>query len=160
VAVSTGLTGGEVEIRALQALVHQGRGDQSGALAALTQALKRGEREGYIETFVDLGTPMVELLRAAASRGMGSDYLNKLLALMDAPGTGTGSHAPALVEALSERELEVLRLVAQGRSNQQIAKDLVVATGTVKKHISNIFAKLNVESRTQAVARARELDLL
>ncbi len=158
--VSTGLTGSEVEIWALQALLHRRRGDRSGAVNALTQALKRGEPEGYIQTFLDLGAPMAELLSAVVLRGQEPSYVRELLILMGEPGTGTGQPPPALVEALSERELEVLRLVAQGRSNQQIARDLVVATGTVKKHINNIFAKLDVESRTQAVARARELKLL
>jgi LuxR family maltose regulon positive regulatory protein len=114
---------------------------------------------------------MATLLRQAQSRGIRLDYVNKLLAAFNTGGPADKETeqespllhhppAPLLIEPLTERELELLRLVAGGRSNQEIAQALFLAVGTVKKHLNNIFGKLGVNSRTQAVARARELDLL
>ena len=136
-------------------------------MAALERALTIAEPEGYVRTFVDEGAPMAALLRRAATRGVAPAYVSKLLDALDAQApmrrgpTGPASPtAQPLEEPLSEREREVLRLVAAGLSNRAIADELVLATGTVKKHINNIFTKLNVRSRTQAVAQARELGLL
>ncbi len=136
-------------------------------MAALERALTMAEPEGYVRTFVDEGAPMAALLRRAASRGVAPAYVSKLLDALDAeadpkpmPADSTSSVAQRLEEPLSERELEVLRLVASGLSNREVAQDLVLATGTVKKHTNNIFTKLGVRSRTEAVAHARELGLL
>ena len=160
-------TGSVIEILVLQALAHEVQGDIPPALVPLERALTLAEPEGYVRIFVDEGAPMAALLRPAASQGMALAYVSKLLDAhaAEAPmrrGT-TGPASPAaqpLAEPLSQRELEVLRLVATGMSNRDIARELVLATGTVKKHINNIFTKLNVRSRTQAVAQARELGLL
>ncbi len=110
---------------------------------------------------------MAALLRRAASLGVAPAYVSKLLDALDAEApmrrgpTGPASPtAQPLEEPLSEREREVLRLIAAGLSNRDIAQDLVLATGTVKKHINNIFNKLNVRSRTQAVSQAGEFNLL
>jgi len=138
----------------LQAIALQAKPDQ--ALAALERALSLAEPEGYVRTFVDAGAPMAALLRTAASRGIALDYVSKLLAAF---GEVASPSAP-LIEPLSERELEVLRLLAAGLSNREIAADLFLAVGTVKKYTSNIYGKLNVRKRTQAVARARELGLV
>ncbi len=137
-------------------------------MAALERALTMAEPEGYVRTFVDEGAPMAALLRRAAPRGVAAPaYVSKLLDALDAEApmrrgpTGPASPvAQPLEESLSERELEVLRLVAAGLSNRDIAQELVLATGTVKKHTNNIFTKLGVRNRTQAVAQARELGLL
>ena len=162
VAKSSGLIGCEVEILALKALSRKALGDSAGAIDALGLALQRGEPEGYTATFIDLGASMAELLRTAAGRGPVAGPAARLLALMDSgPRKQTPAPAPQpLVEPLSERELEVLCLVAAGKSNREIAAELVLATGTVKKHLSNIFGKLDAQSRTQCVARGRELGLL
>ena len=110
--------------------------------------------------FLDEGAPMMELLRQAGSRGVAPQYVSKLLSEFDRiPRTAPIPKQP-LIEPLSERELQVLRLVAAGKSNLEIAAELVLAVGTVKAHNSNIYGKLGVRSRTQAVARARELNLL
>jgi len=144
----------------LQAIALQAKPDQ--ALAALERALSLAEPEGYVRTFVDAGAPMAALLRIAASRGIAAapgvaqDYVGKLLAAF---GEVASPSAP-LIEPLSERELEVLRLLAAGLSNREIAAELFLAVGTVKKHTSNIYGKLNVHKRTQAVARAKELGLV
>jgi LuxR family maltose regulon positive regulatory protein len=155
-AAAAGRGGSLIEILILQALTcaAQHRGEE--ALAALGQALSLAEPEGFVRIFLDEGAPMVELLRQAVARGMHAAYALHLLQTL-------GETAPApqpLIDPLSERELDVLRRVAAGYSNHEIAQDLVVADSTVKRHISNIYGKLAVGSRTQAVAKARELGLL
>ena len=134
---------------------------------ALERALTMAEPEGYIRTFVDEGAPMAALLRRVESQGVAPAYVSKLLDALDAEApmrrdsTGPASpKAEPLEELLSGREREVLRLIAAGLSNRDIAQELVLATGTVKKHINNIFTKLNVRSRTQAVSQAGEFNLL
>ena len=155
----------------LQALVLQAQGHSSPALTSLDQALQLAEPEGYIRLFVDEGQPLITLLRQAHARGIAPGYVTKLLAAFDAEGPDSKSRSDLvegetreqshlLIEPLSERELELLRLVAEGLSNQEIAQELFLAVGTVKKHLNNIFGKLSASSRTQAVAYARELDLL
>ena len=160
-------TGSVIEILSLQAMAYQARGDRNLAMAALERALSMAEPEEYVRVFVDEGAPMAALLRRAASRGIAPAYVSKLLDALEAEApmrrgpTGPASPvAQPLEEPLSERELEVLRLVVDGLSNRDIAQELVLATGTVKKHINNIFTKLSVRSRTQAVSQARELNLL
>jgi LuxR family maltose regulon positive regulatory protein len=145
-----------IEILAVQATALQAQGEVDRALAVLERALTLAEPEGYMRTFIDEGAPLAALLRTAASRGVAPDYVGKLLAAF---GEATPLSSP-LIEPLSERELEVLRLLAAGLSNREIGAELFLAVGTVKKHTSNIYGKLNVHKRTQAVARARELGLV
>jgi LuxR family maltose regulon positive regulatory protein len=151
--------GNVIENLVIQAMAHQAQSDTSQALTALARALALAEPEGYVRIFVDEGTPMAELLRSAAVRGIAPGYVGKLLAAFDAPHFLISPSLP-LSEPLSERELEVLRLIAAGLSNREIARQLVIELSTVKWHINNLYGKLNVHSRTQAVARARELSLL
>ena len=126
-----------------------------------------------MRVFVDEGAPMASLLgrligagpRGALARQVPLDYLRRLTDAFQQAGVASSTRdrrgaLPGLVEPLSERELEVLQLLATGRSNQQIAEELVVALDTAKKHVSHILDKLGVANRTQAVARARELQLL
>jgi LuxR family maltose regulon positive regulatory protein len=161
-----GRTGSAIEILTLEALAHQARGDTTQALATLERALSLAEPEGYVRIFLDEGEPMAQLLRQAASRGIAPEYVGKLLAAFDVSERGSmeiarpHSRAQPLVEPLSEREMEVLRLLATGLSNREIAEELVVTVGTVKWHLHNIYGKLGVRSRVQAVAQARELALL
>ncbi len=171
-AETTGRTGDVIKMLILQALILETQGQADQALTRLEQALTLAEPSGYIRTFVDEGPPMAELLKRLSPPGAGDEsgrmkeYIKKLLVAFDGVDIHPSAPVPVelspqpLVEPLSERELEVLRLIAEGASNREIAETLVLAIGTVKKHISNIFGKLNVTSRTQAVARARELDLL
>jgi LuxR family maltose regulon positive regulatory protein len=153
------LTGSVIEALVVQALAFDAQGDASQAYVALERALLLAEPEGYIRVFVDEGALMAALLRQAASRGIALDYVGRLLKTLEESASDLAQSAP-LVDPLSERELEVLRLVAVGLSNQAIAEALVLSPGTVKAHIHNIHTKLGVSNRTQAVARARELDLL
>jgi LuxR family transcriptional regulator, maltose regulon positive regulatory protein len=176
-AASQGRTGSVIELRALQALGLSASGDQPGALAALGEALTLGAPEGYLRVFVDEGPPMAALLhpllagrrreRLALADAVPREYLARLADAFEQAGlpvrppVGRGGVVVAgLVEPLTERELEVLRLLAAGAPNRAIAAQLVVTPETVKKHLSHLFDKLGAANRTQAVARARELGLL
>jgi LuxR family maltose regulon positive regulatory protein len=170
-AASQGRTGSIIEIQALRALALAARGDHAGALDALTEALTLARRPGYVRVFADEGAPMRALLSAARpdqrppARRIDPDYLAALTRACgqaDAvpPPSRTVGAAPGLAEPLTGRELEVLRLLAAGKSNQRIAHDLVVALDTVKKHVTHVLAKLGAVNRTEAVARARQLGLI
>ncbi len=148
--------GSLIEILILQALTFAAQRRNEDALSSLAQALGQAEGEGFVRIFLDEGAPMVALLRQAVAH---ETYASYALHLLDALGE-TATAPQLLIDPLSERELEVLRRVAAGYSNQDIARELFVAGSTVKKHVHNIYAKLGVGSRTQAVARARELGLL
>lgn len=152
-----------IEVLALRAVALAGS-DHHNAIDALVDALRRAAPERFIRVFLDLDTPMSALLANViaspaiepAIRG----YARRLLDHIPDRNRAPADSGAALIEPLSERELGVLRLIALGRSNQQIADELILAVGTVKKHLNNIFGKLDVQSRTEAVARARDLDLL
>ncbi|MFC2014617.1 LuxR C-terminal-related transcriptional regulator [Chloroflexota bacterium] len=164
-------TGSLIEILTLQSIALQAQGKINQALATLERALSLAEPEGYVRTFIDEGEPMTKLLHLAVSRGIVRKYARKLLVDLqrttpDAESPVTASSADGalvssrLVEPLTQRELEVLRLIITGMSNREIAEKLFIVEGTVKTHINNIFTKLDVQSRTQAIAQARELELL
>ncbi len=151
-----------LEILVLRALALSAREDQKYALTTLEHALTRAEAEGYIRLFVDEGGPMRSLLRQAQARGIASDYVAQLLAAFDeqhVAGPAISARS-TLVEPLTEREREVLHLLSTGASNREIARRLVLSVGTVKKHVYNICGKLGTQSRTQALARARGLNLV
>ena len=155
-----------IEILALQV-----RGDVDQAVAVLGRALTLAEPEGYVRTFIGEGAPMAALLRGAASRGTAPRYVDKLLAAYEAEQKGKAGQpearavvapggAQALVEPLSEREVEVLGLLSQGLTNREIAERLTVTVGTVKTHVNHVYGKLGVHSWVQAVLRGRELGLV
>jgi LuxR family maltose regulon positive regulatory protein len=150
-------TGSVIEILVLQALAARNR-DVAAALVPLERALTLAEPEGYVRVFADEGPALAPLLRRAAGRGAHHDHASRLLAA----GAGTDRAAPprqALVEPLSRRELDVLRLLASDLGGPEIARELVVSLNTVRTHTRNIYAKLGVTNRRAAVRRARELDL-
>jgi len=151
-------TGSVIEILVLQALARQARGDVPAALASLQRALTLAEPEGYVRIFVDEGPPMAALLRAAAKQGIAPRYVRRLLAAVNKTEDSTPV-AQGLIEPLSERELEVLRLLGTDLGGPEIARELVVSLNTVRTHTKNIYAKLGVNNRRAAVRRARELDL-
>jgi LuxR family maltose regulon positive regulatory protein len=160
-----GRTGSAIEILVLQALAYHVQGDLPAALKPLQLALTLAEPEGYVRMFVDEGPPMAQLLLEVASRGIMPDYTGKLLAAFEADKRKSEDKpdlAPAklLIEPLSQRELEILKLIAQGLSNREIGERLFLALDTIKGHNRIIFDKLQVQSRTEAIARARELGLL
>jgi len=169
-------TGSLIEIQSLRALALAASGEEAGAVAVLAGALTLAWPQGYVRVFVDEGAPMGALVgrliaaqrtQQAAARGIPLGYLGRLVrafqqatAASCLPTGPSTTVVPGLVEPLSERELEVLRLLAAGRSNQQIAEELVVAVNTVKKHVTHILDKLGAANRTEATARARQLGLL
>ncbi len=161
-----------IELSLLESLAARAEGNDQHTWEALKRALLVAQPEGYVRIF-DQGIALNQLLSEAARRGLFPEYVDRLLAVIDGskkleagpPGGAdrSGAAGPATLEAgerLSERELEVLRLMARGASNQMIAQQLVITVGTVKSHINHILGKLEAHNRTEAVARARELGLL
>ncbi len=180
-AEGDGRWGTAIEMRILRSLALARQGDTQGAQADLERALALAEPEGYVRLFIDEGEAMADLLRKLAARpartseggSCSAQYLATLLAAFGAPGgtvlpSGTerfdreahSGQSPALIEPLSERELQVLRLMAEGLTNKEIAAKLIIALGTVKAHIHNISGKLGAQNRAHAVALAKELGLL
>jgi LuxR family transcriptional regulator, maltose regulon positive regulatory protein len=153
-----GRTGRVIEILVLRALGHQALGDIPAALACLERAVTLAEPEGYVRIFVDEGPPMASLLRALAKQRTAGNYVRQLLAAV----TETEHDRPvqqALIEPLSERELDVLRLLGTELDGPGIARELTVSLNTVRTHTKHIYAKLAVTNRRAAVRRAQELDL-
>ena len=167
-AEAGGRMGNVIEILLLQALAHQAQSDNAAALVPLERALTLAEPQGYVRIFVDEGAPLTQLLRAVAAQRIMPDYTGKLLAAFGVEQPQNALHTPLptaptaqpLIEPLSQRELEVLRLFKTELSGPEIAQELVVALSTVRTHTKSIYSKLNVNSRRAAVKRAIELDLL
>jgi len=157
--------GSAIEILVLQALAYQLQDDTPAALTSLERALQLAEPEGYMRIFLAEGAGMGQLIRQAAGQGIMPDYTNKLLAAFEAEGKASVGKSPLpasqpLVEPLSQRELEVLRLFKTELSGPEIARELVVALSTVRTHTKSIYSKLDVNSRRAAVRRAEELGLI
>ncbi|MBX0328006.1 LuxR C-terminal-related transcriptional regulator, partial [Oscillochloris sp. ZM17-4] len=163
-AEAGGRNGSVIEILIVQALAHAARGDERPALAPLRRALALAAPEGYCQIFLDEGPPLARLLATALAEGSEPAYVRRLLAAFAAaapvPEASASDPDTPEVEPLSEREREVLGLIAEGLTNQDVADRLYLSPHTVKVHTRNIYAKLGVASRTQAVARARALGLL
>jgi LuxR family maltose regulon positive regulatory protein len=167
-AEASGRTGDLIEVITLQALaLWEGR-ERDLAVGALAKAMVLAEPESYVRTIVDEGPPMAEILSGmlqATNRGsldlpVAARYLRKLLAVLERDSARTASPVGGLPERLSGREHEILQLVAAGKSNRRIAAELFVSVGTVKTHLNNLYRKLGARSRTQAVVRARDLNLI
>jgi len=173
-AANENRAGSIIEIQALRTLALAACGDQASALGALTEALTLACPQGYLRVFADEGGPMRAMLAQLPAARPGQQHAagridpGYLAALVRAcgqpdavpPRTLAVGAAPGLAEPLTDRELEVLRLLAEGRSNQRIAHDLVVALDTVKKHVTHVLGKLGAANRTEAVARARQFGLI
>jgi LuxR family transcriptional regulator, maltose regulon positive regulatory protein len=151
-------TGSVIEILVVQALAHQAREDVPAALASLQRAVTLAEPEGYLRIFADEGPSMASLLRAVAKQGTAPSYVRRLLAAINQAEDSTPANN-GLIEPLSARELDVLRLLGTDLDGPDIARNLVVSLNTVRTHTRNIYAKLGVNNRRAAVRRARELDL-
>jgi len=158
-ARKTGLVGLKIEALILRALALHGRKENEQALAVLEEALTLAQPEGYVRSFLDKGEAMTRLLCQAQSRQVGAGYAAVLLGGIEKTSGMTQPSMQLLVEPLTAREVEVLNLIKSGCSNQDIADQLVISIPTVKRHISNIYTKLGVESRTQAVAIGKELKI-
>jgi LuxR family maltose regulon positive regulatory protein len=152
----------EIEVQALRAMCLHALARHDEALIALARALELAEPVGYIRTFVDEGPLMAELLHEAVGQGMHPNYTRSLLTAFVSSPTPQPAYEQSvdLVEPLSEREIEVLRLMAEGLTNREIADQLHLAPTTVKVHARNIYGKLGANNRTQAAARARAIGLL
>jgi LuxR family maltose regulon positive regulatory protein len=172
-AQAGGRLGNVLEILVLQALAHQLQGDSPTAFVSLERALTLAEPEGYVRLFLDEGAPMAQLLRDAAAHRIRPNYTDKLLAGFDVEQPQNAGESPlpdrqvaaapavqSLIEPLSQRELDVLRLFATELSGPEIARELVIGLSTVRTHTKSIYSKLNVTSRRAAVQRAIELDLI
>ena len=153
-----------LEVLLLRQRAQQEQADHAGAMTTLGRALTFAEPEGYIRLFLDEGVPMVTLLRQTYAHTRAPAYV---AALLEASGEliatdlyRSSSHSGPLIEPLTLREREVLRLLMDGLSNREIARHLVLSVNTVKKHVYNICSKLGVQSRAQAIVRARSLNLL
>jgi LuxR family maltose regulon positive regulatory protein len=168
-----GRMGSVIEILVLQALAYQVQGDIPAALLPLGQALALAEPEGYVRMFLNEGADMAQLLREAAMCEIMPDYTDKLLAAFEAQEQGSASASPipdwqrqsspasqSLIEPLSQRELELLRLLKTDLSGPEIANQLMIALSTVRTHTKSIYSKLNVNDRRAAVKRAAELGLI
>jgi LuxR family maltose regulon positive regulatory protein len=176
-ATEQGRIGSLIEIQALHALTLAADGAHNAAMAVLTEALKAGHLQGFLRVFTDEGQPMAALLAKliAAQRtqqhppgdSVPMGYLDRLIRTLQHDTAATALDTtprtmllPGLITPLSDRELEVLHLLAAGKQNQEIANQLYVTVNTVKKHVSHILDKLGAANRTEATARARELGVL
>jgi LuxR family transcriptional regulator, maltose regulon positive regulatory protein len=174
-----GRMGSVIEILVLRALSLQAQHESGEALATLERALTLAEPEGYVRVFVDEGQPVADLLGGLLRKGRENqrdlhqivplDYARRLLTAFEPPHTGTTPAAPgeypqgqeqSLLDLLTSREQEVLALIAEGLSNREIAVRLFIEIGTVKGYVHSLLRKLEVDNRTKAVVRARELHLL
>ena len=169
-AQANGRTRDLIEILSLRALAQWSSNEKERAVGTLAEALVLATPEDYVRSFVDEGPHMVTLMsevlavgqkgRTDSLRRVPAHYPRKLMSVLEQNAAGATPSAAGLSEPLSERELEVLRLIASGKSNRQISSELFVSVGTVKTHINNLYRKIDAHSRTQALARARELQLL
>ena len=154
----------QLKVRILQAVALHANGEKDKATQQLGQAFDLAQPQGFIRIFVDEGKPMAQLLSEAAAEGVRPEYTAKLLSAFQSEELNkedkkdTPARRPG--DSLSPRKLEVLQLIAQGLSNREISERLFLSLITVKGHNRNIFDKLQVQRRTEAVARARQLGLL
>ncbi|MBE9070865.1 hypothetical protein IQ260_29960 [Leptolyngbya cf. ectocarpi LEGE 11479] len=158
--------GSIIEVLITQALAYEAKGDLAGAIVPLERALNLAEPEGYVRIFAEHGELMAQLLREAMTRGSTPTYTEWLLTTLETwgqPQDAASAVAPSpqpLIEPLSQRELDVLRLLSTELSGPEIARELVVALSTVRTHTKRIYSKLNVTNRRAAVKRATELNLI
>jgi LuxR family maltose regulon positive regulatory protein len=157
-AVAGGHRDNLIKILALQALAYAALIDLERALATLQQSFELTAPEGYVRTFIDLGPPMQHLLQQVAAQGIASTYVAQLL--RNFPASPEDKPTTNLVEPLNDREQSILRLMAAGLSNREIAEELYLSINTIKWYSTHIYSKLGVNSRTKAVARAQEADIL
>jgi LuxR family maltose regulon positive regulatory protein len=153
-------TGRLIEVLILQAIVYYRMNDIEKALAVLGRAIILGQLDGYVRVFIDEGEVMAKLLYQAKVHQVGGDYISELFPHLSKAADQALPSTQRLIERLTSRELELLKLIEQGCTNQEIASKLVISMPTVKRHISNIYSKLGAKNRTQAISLGRELDLI
>jgi len=151
--------GSMIEIRILLALAYEAHNEIPGAIESLEYALSLAEPDGFIRIFVDEGASMAHLLSEAKVRGVMPEFLGKLLDVFGKAENKTPSNQN-VIEPLSDREMEILTLIAKGLKNKEVAEKMVISLNTVLYHTKNIYNKLGVNKRTQAILKAQELNLL
>ncbi len=151
--------GKQLKVMVLQAIAFFDQGEKNKAIQLMGKVLTLTEPEGFIRIFVDEGLPMFRLLSETASRGIMPEYIGRLVTAFKAEKEGNEEMQP-LIDPLSQRELEVLKLIALGLSNHEIGEKLFLALDTVKGHNRRIFSKLDVKNRTMAITKARSLNIL
>ena len=156
-ATKSGWGYGMIVIRILQSLAAK---NENEAMQFISEALRMGRPESFMRSFVDAESGIVPVLQEATRRGIEADYAGRILSALGADHSSEIRAPAGLVESLSEREIEVLRLVTAGLSNREIAAKLVISPGTAKTHIHNLYGKLDVRNRTEAAMRAKELNLV
>jgi len=161
-AMATDFQNELLKVMVLQAIVYHALGEEDNALKVLGDSLALAKSGGFIRIFVDEGLSMAQLLQTANNKGLRQDYVSQLLSAFPTPiaEQSTNSHTSQLIDPLSGREIEVLQLIARGLTNQEIADHLYLSLHTVKVHARNIYSKLAVKNRTQAVAQAKALGIL
>jgi LuxR family maltose regulon positive regulatory protein len=164
IAHNAGAMGRVIEIHVARSLLSNRQGNKSDAIRSMKQALRLAEPHGFVNTFIREGLPVGELLRTMAVQGLFPEYIGGLLATLEQRNKrhqkSEAPHASSLVEPLSERELQVLRLLVAGLSSNEIATELFIAVSTARTHIKHIYQKLNVHRRLEAIDRARDLKLV
>jgi len=164
-ALTGGRLGSAIETLVLRALAHHALNDTRAALDTIASALEMAEPEEYVRVFLDEGIAMRDLLRQASARGIAGAYTRRVLVAFDGPVKSVldakpVTAAPSSTKLLTPRELEILRLIAVGMRNQEIADQLFISPATVKRHIANVYDKLDARHRTEALRRAQMLNLL
>jgi len=149
-----------IQIYCLQSLALYAQKRTKEALCKLKSALALAEPQGYVEVFLEEGPRILELIRMAQKQGLAPGFVSRLIEAFTSRPCGRQAKPPSLQGPLSKREIELVHLIAEGCSNKDIAIRLVISLGTVKRHTVNIFTKLGVKNRTEAVAKAREMGLL
>lgn len=149
-----------IQIYCLQSLALQAQGRTNEALSKLESALALAEPEGYVQVFLEEGPRILDLIHMAQKRGIAPGFVSRLIEAFTGQSSRRETRPVSVQGPLSKREMELLRLIAEGCSNKEIATRLVISIGTVKRHTSNIFTKLSVKNRTEAVAKTREIGLL
>ena len=157
---STDYRGAMIELLALEALVFEAQGSSNRGTTALEEALSLAEKEGYIRTFVDEGEPMRDLLRKADSSKISEEYVSKILEAFETQKVRQKPTSQLLVDPLTERELEVLKLLRTELTGPEIAQELSVSLNTIRTHTKSIYSKLDVNNRRAAVRVAQELSIL
>jgi LuxR family maltose regulon positive regulatory protein len=155
-----------VELSLFKAVALWELGQKDEAISLFEECLLHAERDGIVRLFLETGETVVQLLQRVKSKGGRTEYIGKLESAFNDQQFEVKDDAPiippqeGLIEPLTKRELQVLRLMCEGQSNQEIADEMIVSVNTVKKHTSNIYGKLGVRNRAQAVLRAREIELV
>jgi LuxR family maltose regulon positive regulatory protein len=158
-AQKEGLPAWEIEVLGLQALAQQVQGDMDQAIVSLQRALTLAEPEGYARPFLAEGAPMRGLLQHAVSNGVEPNYANRLISTFEMQKQRPTLPSCSLIDPLTNREAEILKLIAAGASNKEISQKLFITINTVKRHVTNIYGKLAVTKRSEAIDRAHQLGL-